>query len=138
VFGINNIANDFGKKVSFSEDRLFFETVLKNKQENVYDSVVNGLSDSIEKIIKSKAKPSVIFIDSTQAYLNFLNNSNEKWSNDKIIEFSNGTFDGIPVFFVIGNLLQNRFIVADFKKAFKLLYRKLPSAYNDELKIDIR
>ena len=138
VWGVDAIANDFGKKVSFAEDRFFFETVLKNKQEKLYDSVENGLSKSIAELSKLKSKPSVIFIDSTQAYLYLTSSPNEKWNSNRIIKFSDGTYDGIPVFYVNGNLLQNRFIVADFKKAFTMHYRKLPSGYDNELRIDIK
>ena len=138
VFGVDAIATDYGKNVSFVEDRFFFETVLKNKQETIYDSVENGLSNSIKKLSKLEATPSVIFIDSTQAYLHLTRKPNEKWSNNKFIEFSNGTYDGIPVFYVIGNLLQNRFIVADFDKAFTMFYRKLENGYDNELRIDIK
>ena len=138
VFGIDAIANDYGKKVSFAEDRFFFETVLRNKQEKIYDSIETGLNKAIENLTKLKAKPSAIFIDSTQAYLHLISTQNEKWNNNKKVEFSDGTYDGIPVFYVIGNLLQNRFIVADFKKAFTMLYRKLQSKYNNELRIDIK
>lgn len=41
-------------------------------------------------------------------------------------------------FYVIGNLLQNRFIVADFKKAFTMFYRKLSGGYDNELIIDVK
>jgi hypothetical protein len=134
VYGIENIATHYGQNVSYAEDRFFFQTVLKNKTEKVFNSIENGLDKSIAKFRKLKIEPTAIFLDFVQ-----LNNqwSNEKWSNEKIIDFSTGTYDGIPVFYVRGNLLGNRFIVANFGKAFTMLYREIENAFDNVLKIDV-
>jgi len=39
---------------------------------------------------------------------------------------------------VNAGLLENRFIVADFGKAFTMLYREIENGFENELKIDIK
>ncbi|MDR1793520.1 MAG: hypothetical protein LBR36_08825 [Bacteroidales bacterium] len=133
VYGIDDIAKSYGRNVSSAEDRLFFHTILKSKTEKVFNSVDSGLEKSISKLRKSKHTPTAIFLD----YNPFFICQNEKWSNEKIIDFSNSTYDGVPVFYVKGNLLGNRFIVADFGKAFIMLYREIENAFDNVLKIDV-
>lgn len=133
VGGIDGIASSYGHDVSRAENRLFFQTVLKNKTEKVFSSLEVGLDKSITKLRNSQKEPTAIFLDYNQMFLY----QNKKWSNEKKIDFAKGSYDGIPVFYVSDNVLGNRFIVADFGKAFTMLYREIENAFDNVLKIDI-
>lgn len=132
IYGVE----DLGTQLSHWEDDFFFQTVIRGQTEIVYSSITDGLEKAIETIKFRKNTPSVIFVDSIFGWMGL--KSNKKWSDEKKIEFSNGSFDSIPVFFVNANLLENRFIVADFAKAFTMLYREVENGFENELRINIK
>jgi hypothetical protein len=129
------VLNDLGSQLSKLEDKLFFRTVLNRKTETVYKSVIEGLNKSIEILRNEKHTPTVIFLDSLFEWFGL--KDVEKWSNEKTIEFSNGSYDKIPVFFVNARLLEKRFLVADFGNTFTMLCREYSDRYDNELKIDV-
>ncbi len=136
--GVDSIASDIGTELSLSEDRLFFETIFKKKQENVYVDFLLGLDTSIANLKKIGKVPDAIFLNHRDLYVHLERENNPKWNPDKKTDLSVGTYDGIAVFeYMYKNILQNKFIVADFDKAFSLLFRKIPNAFDDVLKIDI-
>jgi len=139
VLGVDSIAKDRGSDLSLAEDRLFFETLFKNKQEKIFDNLLVGLDTCIENLRTAGKEPDAIFLNHWDIYVNFERENNIKWSREKKTELSVGTYDNITVFeYTYHNILQHRFIVADFTKAFKMLYREIPEAFDSVLKIDIK
>jgi len=132
IYGVE----DLGAKLSHWEDDFFFQTVLKGQTEIVYPSIITGLQESIKNIKNKKYTPTIILADSTFGWMGL--KTDEKWNDEKIIDSSAGSYDSIPVFFVNAGLLENRFIVADFGKAFTMLYREIENGFENELKIDIK
>ncbi len=132
IYGVE----DLGAHLSQWENEFFFQIILKEQTEIVYPSIIKGLQQSIEKIRYRKNTASIIFMDSTLYWMGL--NNDEKWSNEKILDFSNGSYDSIPVCFINAGLMQNRFIVADFKKAFTMLYREIEGGFDGELKVEIK
>ena len=132
-----HIIENLATQLSEWEDELFFQTILKDRTEIVYPSISSGLQQAIIKIKDKKNSPSIIFIDST-ILLRDLEND-KKWNTKKTLAFSHGTYDSIPVYFINTSLMQNRFIVADFKKAFTMFYHNTEEGFNnDELKIEVK
>ena len=139
VLGVDTIAKDRGADLSLAEDRLFFDTIFKSKQEKIYNDLIVGLDTCIANLRKNKREPDAIFLNHWDIYVNLERENNSKWSPEKKTELSVGTYDNISVFeYTYHNILQNRFIVADFTKAFKMLYREIPDAFDSVLKIDIK
>lgn len=137
-FGVDSIASDRGSDLSFAEDRLFFETLFKKKQEKIYGDFLLGLDTSIANLKKIGKVPNAIFINHWHLYVHLERENNPKWNPEKKTELSVGTYDDIAVFeYTYQNVLQNRFIVADFGKAFTMLYREIPKAFDNVLKINI-
>ena len=132
IYGVE----DLGTQLSKWENEFFFQVALKEQSEIVYSSIVEGLQQAIDKQKYRKNSPSIIFIDSTLYWMGLKND--EKWSDEKVSDFSNGSYDSIPVFFINTGLMQNRFIVADFKKAFTMLYREIEGGFDGELKVEIK
>ena len=138
-FGVDSIANERGTDLSFAEDRFFFETVFKKKQEIVYGDFLLGLDTSIASLKKMGKVPNAIFLNHWDIYVHFERENNPKWNPDNKTDLSVGTYDNIAVFeYTYQNILQNRFIVADFEKAFSMLYREIPDAFDNVLKIDVK
>jgi hypothetical protein len=138
-FGVDSIANERGTDLSFAEDRFFFETVFKKKQEIVYGDFLLGLDTSITSLKKMGKVPNAIFLNHWDIYVHFERENNPKWNPDNKTDLSVGTYDNIAVFeYTYQNILQNRFIVADFEKAFSMLYREIPDAFDNVLKIDVK
>ena len=127
---------DLGAQLSKWENEFFFQIILKEQAEIVYSSIVVGLQQAIKKIKYRKNSPSIIFVDSSLYWLGL--KDDEKWSDEKSLEFANGSYDSIPVCFINLGLMQNRFVVADFNKAFTMLYREVVGGFDGELKVDIK
>lgn len=137
-FGVDSIASDRGTDLSFAEDRLFFETIFKKKKEKVYGDFLLGLDTSITNLKKLDKVPNAIFLCHWDIYVHFERENNPRWNPNKKTDLSVGTYDDIDVYeYTYQNILQNRFIVADFGKAFTLLYREIPNALDNVLKINI-
>lgn len=132
IYGVE----DLGAQLSKWEDEFFFQIILTAQTEIVYSSINAGLQKAINKIKYSNNSPSIIFVDSALYWLGLKND--EKWNDEKIFDFSNGSYDSIPVCFINEGLMQNRFIVADFKKAFTMLYREIEGGFDGELKVEIK
>ena len=132
IYGVE----DLGAKLSRWEDDFFFQTVLKDQTEIVYSSIGNGLDEAIKTIKFRKNTPSLIFVDSTFGWMGL--KTNKKWTEEKILDISDGSYDSIPVFFVNAGLLENRFIVVDFAKAFTMHYREVEDGFENELRIDVK
>lgn len=132
IYGVE----DLGAQLSKWENEFFFQIILKEQAEIVYSSIVVGLQQAIKKIKYRKNSPSIIFVDSSLYWLGL--KDDEKWSDEKSLEFANGSYDSIPVCFINLGLMQNRFVVADFNKAFTMLYREVVGGFDGELKVDIK
>ena len=132
IYGVE----DLGAQLSKWENEFFFQIILKEQAEIVYSSIVVGLQQAIKKIKYRKNSPSIIFVDSSLYWLGL--KDDEKWSDEKSLEFANGSYDSIPVCFINSGLMQNRFVVADFNKAFTMLYREVVGGFDGELKVDIK
>lgn len=127
---------NLGIQLSKMENDFFFQIILKEQTEIVYPSIIAGLQQAFKKIKNQDYNPSIIFIDSNLSYMGIKND--KKWSDNKSSNFINGYYDYIPVCFINTILMQDRFIVADFKKAFSMQYNEVHEGFNKELKVDIQ
>jgi|GEM_PF-5966386 len=132
ILGLDRI----GKQLSKWENDIFFQTVLDQKSEVLYPSFIQGIHKSKEKLEQLNKFPSVIFISSF-TFLNELK-KDEKWKNEIILDVFKGMYNNISVCFVNSSYLQNKFIIADFKNAFQMLYRKKDNHFNDYLDVKIK
>jgi len=131
IYGIS----DLGIQLSKWEDEFYFQTVLGNKSANVYSSIIDGLQQTIKILKKRKNSPSIIFADSSLGWQGI--RSNDKWIENKTLDIADGFYDLIPVVFVNSKLMQRKFIIADFGKAFTMLYREIKDGIDNELKVEV-
>lgn len=124
-----------GKQLSKWENDVFFQTVLNQKDEVLYPSYIQGIHETIIKLKQLKKSPSVLFISSI-TLLNELK-KDENWKREIILDVFKGMYKNISVCSVNSSLLQNKFIICDFKNAFQMLYRKRDNNFNDYLDVKI-
>ncbi len=123
-------AEDFGRQMNVDEETYFFNKVCNSKIPIVYNSLIYGIEDSINKIKDFEAN--AIIIDNSFIYTNGFKNLLVETGG-----FPKYTYNDIPVFTFNNNSLRKSFIVTNFKKAFTMLYRKNQDLLDEELKVDV-
>jgi len=124
------VLEDYGRQMNIDEETFFLNKVYETKILTIYESFIDGLKDSFNKIKDFTA--TAIIVDS-----NLLNKNGVKnvlLASDGFPKYS---YKGIPVFTINNNILRNSFIIANFQEAFKMLFRSDEKLLDKELKVDV-
>lgn len=144
IYNISQIGGETGRWV----DDHFFGSL---KPEEIHYATDQDISELLSKCINSlkskKIAPNIIILPSIYSYKdeNFLNqkkfirksNIPNVDPNDPVSKHMLGKYDNIDVFTSFSNVINDKIIVADFEKSFKMKYRCDKDWYAEELKVQV-
>lgn len=138
--------NQMGGIIGTWENAEFFDTILKSECDTIYGkNSLEIIEEAILSLSNRKFKPNFILMSREMSYSNnelldsefFISKFKGNFKESAISTYLFGTYKKIPIFVLYSDYTKNRIIVANFKQAFTMLYKKSRKWYNDLLKIDI-
>lgn len=121
---------DYARQMNVDEEAYFLNLIYESKVPTMYESLIFGIEDSIEKM-KDK-RVTAIIIDNKLLYKN-----NFRKLLKESDTFPKYSYKGIPLFTVNDSSLANSFIIANFEEAFTMLYISNEKLLEKELKVDV-
>ncbi|MBS1492048.1 MAG: hypothetical protein JST55_00975 [Bacteroidetes bacterium] len=134
--------HDFGGSLAQSENEYFFELIFKEKEVQIFDSVLY-LLDSMIEFRKNKNLNTTLIIMGYdyKFYDNDIQNSIDflpGWK-EKRFDFEEyvGSYKNIPIFRLDSHNYNSKYIFSDFEKAFKKVIKIDPNYFEDLFDINV-
>ena len=143
IYGIDRLGGEIGRW----EDSEFFNTIIQSDHNKVTGvSVLDLLNKAIAHLKSKEVLPDLILLSPEYSYKDkrllesklFVSKIHEPIEENEISFFHLGTFDGVPIYTSFSELLKNRVLVCEFKKAFKMRYKTNPHWYDNELTVEVK
>ncbi|HWB61946.1 MAG TPA: hypothetical protein VG603_00440 [Chitinophagales bacterium] len=141
IYGMDRMGGDVGRW----EDNEFFSTILKGGGEKVAGiNMLEALDLALSSLRAKGENPTMILMEPEYSYKDnaFLESkrfvSKLNVPEENLPFFLLGTFDEIPIYTSFSPLLKGKVVVCDFKKAFKMRYKKALNGFEDELVVNVR
>jgi hypothetical protein len=135
----------FGKEIAKLEDNNFIHLINKSDHNKLEDSSIFKILDkSILQLRNNNTNPNIILIFPENHLIDELCKSNKitiftpNLDQNSVLEsFLFGTYDGIPIYKLQNSEFENKMLICDFDKAFKMSYNSNSNLFEKELLINI-
>ena len=139
IYGMDEI----GREISSNEDLVFSHGLLSHATYIDFNGTIDViLKNVLEKRANESKKTDAILFGS-----NFNLFNRKLWENKKFVPYYQdkkynlngyeGIYDGVPIFSIYNDLLNNRIVFCDFGGSFRMEIAKDKNWYNDVLDMDI-
>lgn len=142
IYGVDRMGGEKGRW----EDNYFFSVIRQTEFNKVSGtSVLEVLNEALTELNKKQIIPSIILVAPEYSYKDdkflmserFVSKMKEPQTENELAQFCIGTYDGIPVYTSLSDLLNNSILVCNFNDAFQMLYKSNPNWYEDVLTVDV-